>query len=119
MHLALHLSVAILKKAAIVFGVILALSTFLFLLNDYRLRSQYGSPMSGTGTVRFLDFEGGFWGIISEDGKNYEISSDSFFPDEFQVSGLRVEFVGYRHGSGNPSHHAHILFPETLRSKTT
>lgn len=43
-----------------------------------------------------------FWGIISDDGKHYEVLSDSFFPDEFQVSGLRVEFVGYRHGKGSP-----------------
>jgi len=104
MHLALHLTVSILKKAAIVFGAILALSTFLFLLNDYRLRSQGWLPISGTGTVVYLNFEGGFWGIISDDGKNYDISAGSFFPSEFEVSGLRVEFVGYRHQTGNPFH---------------
>jgi len=85
-------------------GPLFALSTFLFLLNDYHLRSLYGPPIFGTGTVRYLDLEGGFWGIVSDDGKHYEISGDSFFPSEFHVSGLRVEFLGYRHGEGNPFH---------------
>jgi|GEM_PF-1779190 len=104
MHLALHLTVSILKKAAIVLGAILALSAFLFLLNDYRLRSQGWLPISGTGTVVYLSCEGGFWGIISDDGKHYDIFASSFFPSEFEVGGLRVEFAGYENQDGNPFH---------------
>jgi len=28
--------------------------------------------VSGTGTVIFLDFEGGFYGILSDDGEHYD-----------------------------------------------
>ena len=45
--------------------------------------------MSGTGTIVFNDFEGGFYGIVSDGGRRY-------FPDgldeAFKVDGLRVEF---------------------------
>jgi hypothetical protein len=45
--------------------------------------------VSGTGAIRFLDFEGGFYGIVSDDGKHYDpISLDS----EFRVDGMRVRF---------------------------
>ena len=84
------------KKAAIVFGAILIVAGFLFGLHEYYLRSTYGSPASGTGTVRCLDFEGGFWGIVGDDGNNYDITvMGSIFPDEFHVNGLRVGFIGY------------------------
>ena len=107
MNLSLHLLVGILKKTVIVFGAILIVTGFLFLLNEYRMRSLYGSfPLiSGKGTVRFLEFEGGFWGIIGDDGGKYDIYLfDSFFPEGFQVNGLRVQFSGYRLDSGSPMH---------------
>jgi hypothetical protein len=43
----------------------------------------------GIGTVRYLSFEGGFWGIESDDGAHYDVGS---VPREFQVDGLRVRF---------------------------
>jgi hypothetical protein len=100
MRLALHLSISILKKAAIVFGAVLALSAFLFLLNNYGLMSSYGPPISGRGTVRYSGIGVGSWGIVSDDGGKYLVSGDSYFPSEFQVSGLRVDFVGYVHPAG-------------------
>ena len=105
MNLSLHLSAGILKKATVVFGAIFIVTGFLFLLSEYRLRSLYGSfPLiSGKGTVRFMEIEGGFWAIIGDDGGKYEIF-DSFFPEGFQVNGLRVEFSGYRHSGGSPMH---------------
>jgi len=42
-----------------------------------------------------MDFEGGFWGIVAYDGAKYDISSNSYFPEEFHVDGLRVGFIGY------------------------
>jgi len=107
MNLSLHLLAGILKKAVIVFGAVLIVTGFLFLLSECRLRGLYGSfPLiSGMGTVRFLEIEGGFWGIIGDDGGKYDIYLiDSFFPDGFQVNGLRVQFSGYRHSSGSPIH---------------
>ena len=44
--------------------------------------------VSGTGTIIFLDFEGGFWGIVGDDGKHY----DPVDLGQFQVDGLRVWF---------------------------
>ena len=44
----------------------------------------------GTGTVRFLDFEGGFYGIFGDDGEHYDPVN---LNDEFKVDGLRVRFV--------------------------
>ncbi len=45
--------------------------------------------VSGTGTIAFLGFEGGFFGIIGDDGEHYDpINLD----EEFQVDGLRVSF---------------------------
>lgn len=47
------------------------------------------SMVTGTGTVVFNDLEGGFWGIVADDGKRYDpLNLDK----EFQVSGLRVRF---------------------------
>ncbi len=43
----------------------------------------------GTGTIIFLDFEGGFYGIFSDDGEHYDPISLS---REFEVDGLRVRF---------------------------
>lgn len=44
--------------------------------------------VSGTGTIIFLDFEGGFWGIVGDDGKHY----DPVNLGQFQVNGSRVWF---------------------------
>jgi len=48
-----------------------------------------GHVVYGTGTIVFLSFEGGFYGIVSDDGKHYDpINLDG----AFQVDGLRVRF---------------------------
>lgn len=44
---------------------------------------------SETGTVIFLDFEGGFYGIFSDSGERYDPVNLS---EEFRVDGLRVRF---------------------------
>jgi len=64
------------------------------------------NTVKGTGTIEFLDFEGGFYGIISDDGEHYDpIDLD----EEFQVHGLRIYFeakilenVGTIHMWGKP-----------------
>lgn len=43
----------------------------------------------GTGTIVFLSFEGGFYGIISDDGKYYDPLN---LGQDFKVNGLRVWF---------------------------
>lgn len=45
--------------------------------------------ISMTGTVRFVDLEGGFYGIVADDGNHYDpINLDK----KFQVEGMRVRF---------------------------
>ncbi len=43
-----------------------------------------------TGTVQFIDLEGGFYGIVADDGSHYEPFG---LPSEFQIDGLRVRFT--------------------------
>jgi hypothetical protein len=43
----------------------------------------------GTGTIHYLEFEGGFWGIISDDGEPYDVGK---LPSEFRKGGLHVRF---------------------------
>ena len=48
----------------------------------------------GKGTVQYLDIEGGFYGIVADDGSNYDpINLSSDFSD-FEEDGLRVTFEG-------------------------
>ena len=44
---------------------------------------------SGTGTVKYVDLEGGFYGIVGDDDKQYDPMN---LPQEFQRDGLRVRF---------------------------
>jgi hypothetical protein len=44
----------------------------------------------GTGTVRYISLEGGFYGIVGDDGKNYDPIN---MPQEFKIDGLRVQFT--------------------------
>jgi len=47
-------------------------------------------PVSGTGTVTYIDLEGGFFGIITDDGAQLRPAS---LPEEFRVDRLRVRFT--------------------------
>ncbi|MEJ2183717.1 MAG: hypothetical protein P8Y66_09345 [Nitrospirota bacterium] len=45
--------------------------------------------ITGKGTVRFVDVEGGCWSIVDEEGRRYEPLN---LPDAFRRDGLRVAF---------------------------
>jgi hypothetical protein len=45
--------------------------------------------ISGTGTIKFIDLEGGFYGIIGDDEQ--KLLPDNL-NEEFQVDGLRVRY---------------------------
>ena len=47
-----------------------------------------GESISGTGTVQYLDLEGGCW-VIKSSGERYEPLS---LPSEFREDGLRLRF---------------------------
>ncbi len=46
-------------------------------------------PIYKTGTVKYMDFEGGFYGIIADDGSRYDPMN---LPEGFKIDGLRVIF---------------------------
>ena len=46
-------------------------------------------PIHATGTVKYLDFEGGFYGIIADDDSHYDPLN---LPEGFKIDGLRVIF---------------------------
>jgi inhibitor of cysteine peptidase len=48
-----------------------------------------GEAISGTGTVKFVDLEGGFYGIVGDDGQNYDPMN---LDQTYQEDGLRVRF---------------------------
>ena len=45
--------------------------------------------LSGTGTINHINLEGGFYGLVADDGRKY-LPKD--LPREFKVDGLRVRF---------------------------
>jgi len=45
----------------------------------------------GTGTVVYTDLEGGFWGLVADDGTHYIPGN---LPESCKVDGLRVKFYG-------------------------
>ncbi|HKL88712.1 MAG TPA: hypothetical protein VJ884_06870 [Salinibacter sp.] len=45
--------------------------------------------IQGTGTIRYVDLEGGFYGIVAEDGTKYDPTP---LPDSLQEDGLSVRF---------------------------
>jgi hypothetical protein len=49
-----------------------------------------GEVVSGNGTVIFVDLEGGFYGIVADDGTHYHPTN---LPDEFKVDNLSVSFT--------------------------
>ncbi len=45
--------------------------------------------LSGTGTIKHINLEGGFYGLVADDGRKY-LPKD--LAREFKVDGLRVRF---------------------------
>ena len=54
------------------------------------VQSQDTTSIRGTGTIVFNDFEGGFFGIVSDSGERYYAGA---LEEAFQQDGLRVRFV--------------------------
>jgi len=57
------------------------------------MRQPHVNEISIIGTVTFLNFEGGFYGIISDDGTKYNPTNLS---KEFRVADLRVMLIAER-----------------------
>jgi len=68
---------------------ILAISIFHYMHPNDEQSTGQENIVSGTGTITFCNFEGGFYGIIGDDGEHYDPIALS---ETFQVHGLRVSF---------------------------
>ena len=68
---------------------VLAVLLFLGLFTSAWAEAQKGQPIKTTGTIKHQGIEGGFWGIVGDDGTNYDPAS---LAPEFQKEGLRVYF---------------------------
>lgn len=57
-------------------------------INDYLAANPKDGQMI-TGTVRYLDLEGGFYGLVGDNGEKYDPIN---LPEEYRKDGLRVKF---------------------------
>jgi hypothetical protein len=69
----------------ILFTAVLALSALL----TQSCSADSGDNFSVTGTIVFLSFEGGFYGIKGDDGRSYDPIN---LPVEFRKEGMRIRF---------------------------
>jgi hypothetical protein len=72
-----------------VMRVFLNTALVLFALLSHSCMTDSGDNFIGTGTIVFLPFEGGFYGIKADDGKSYDPLN---LPTEYRKEGLRVRF---------------------------
>jgi hypothetical protein len=68
---------------------LLIIAIIVTLLHGESCKTENDDTFVTTGTIVFLSFEGGFYGIKGDDGKNYDPMG---LPLEFQKDGLRVRF---------------------------
>ena len=71
------------QKKLFIIGVI-------FILLAVGLTGCVNDYVHGTGTIQYNDFEGGFYGIVGDDGEHYDPIN---LPSEFEEDGLQVEFT--------------------------
>lgn len=70
--------------------VLLSLAAFLFAAACTPTSNTTDSNViEATGTVQYIEVEGGFYGLVADDGTKYDPSG---LPDGFQEDGLRVAF---------------------------
>jgi hypothetical protein len=78
------------------FWIILALvgvafiMTGAFALSAQLMANDGQAEIHEKGSITCLSFEGGFYGIVGDDGKHYDPIN---MPQEFKVDGLRVRFT--------------------------
>ena len=66
------------------------IAIFLIAVGLFGVFSENGDTTSyKTGTIQYIDLEGGFYGIVDDDGDKYDPVN---LQDEFQEDGLRVKF---------------------------
>jgi hypothetical protein len=74
-------------KRNLIILIVLVLATLIAVCSDNHNESD--SIITGSGTIRFINLEDGFFGIVGDDGNRYDPIN---LEEEFRVDGLRVEF---------------------------
>lgn len=57
---------------------------------DGRVDAAPADTVEGTGTIRYVDLEGGFYGLVADDSARYDVT----LPLHLQHDGVRVRFRG-------------------------
>jgi hypothetical protein len=70
-------------------GVVLSAGLVVIALAAWSCNLDIGDNFIETGTIVHLSFEGGFYGIQGDDGRNYDPTN---LPAEFRKEGMRVRF---------------------------
>ena len=75
------ININIMKIVAII------LTLFIFIFSNFCGCTE--NYVAGEGSIIFNDFEGGFYGIIADNGEKYDPIN---LPKEFEIDGVRVKF---------------------------
>lgn len=75
----------------ITFTLILISFSGIILAENNSLNNSQNSSLSITGTIKFVDLEGGCWKIIASNGENYEPTN---LEEAYKQDGLEVKFEG-------------------------
>ncbi len=76
------------KKVSVILSVLLIVAVVLALVFSLRLPASNASTISITGKVKYIDLEGGFFGIVGDDGNKYDPNN---LAAEYQTDGLSVK----------------------------
>ena len=88
-------------KSAVLNRALLMVLVLLLGLSAQSCMTDIGEYTVVTGTVVYLSFEGGFYGITGDDGRHYDPINLS---QDFRIDGLRVRF-GVKELKGMSSYH--------------
>jgi hypothetical protein len=95
-HMLRAITAGILQKLLFALVILLLLSSIMFFA-----WTRVGSIVSGTGTIKYIILEGHYYVIRADNGSSYEPLN---LPKEFEVNGLRVDFVFVDSGECNAFH---------------
>jgi inhibitor of cysteine peptidase len=79
------------KKALLILAPIISICVLVITVNAYLVIDN--RAINTTGTIVYLDLEGGFYGIIGDDDNHYDPTN---LPTDFEIDGLRVAFSALR-----------------------
>ncbi|MFX0033538.1 MAG: hypothetical protein ACFE9P_12810 [Candidatus Hermodarchaeota archaeon] len=79
------------KKLILILASIISICALAITVNAYNVIDS--RVINTTGTIVYLDLEGGFYGIIGDDDNHYDPIN---LPKDFEIDGLRVAFSALR-----------------------